>query len=96
MHRTLWIAVFTFTIAFVTGLQAEVLSEAVVKGKGVLTCNGGGGARPLYNSECREVTINRISSPAGAIKYEITCTDPNHTTFQLACDAFAFEKKGGA
>ena len=87
------ILVFAAMIFSSWAAQAQVTSENIVKGKGVLTCNGGGGGKPLFNSECKQVSINRVTTSGGSIKYEITCTDSGNITFQMACDAYALEQK---
>ncbi len=75
--------------------QAEVtktISEPIMtNGKGRVTCAGGGTQSPLFNRECKKLSIQRVFTP-GAIKYEMTCTDSSNVTFQLACDAYALEQ----
>ncbi|MFH1018570.1 MAG: hypothetical protein V1798_10390 [Pseudomonadota bacterium] len=66
-------------------------TEEIGKGKGIVTCTGGS-QNALFNRECKQVTINRVST-TGGLKYEITCVDSGHTTFVLGCDAFAWEQK---
>jgi hypothetical protein len=83
---------FALLLAATLPVHAELKLDNIAKGKGMLTCSGGGGAKPLFSAECKTISITRVSGSDG-IKYEITCTDSGNTTFLLACDAFAFEQK---
>lgn len=75
----------TFALAQKPHTQRLLTNE-----KGFVICSGGGTSAPLFNRECKKLTISRVSMQ-GAIKYEGTCVDSNETTFLLTCDAFNFE-----
>ncbi len=59
--------------------------------KGFITCAGGGTGAPLFQQECKELTLSRVTT-GGAIRYEGSCLDNNEKNFLLACDSFVFER----
>src|SRR3972149_3462514 len=93
MKRLLWIAVFLSVGSVTFAVEAQVTTEELVKGRGNIVRNGGGGAKPLFISERKQISVTRVAATGGSIKYEITCTDTANTTFQTVCDVISFEPK---
>jgi len=79
----------SFKAAFALERDKPIVENLLTKDRGFVTCTGGTSA-PLFNRECKEITISRISGQ-GSIKYEGKCVDSNEKTYFIACDAFVLE-----